>query len=430
MERFKKIRTERKDVFFFSVLVLLLAFLFYLTPLWINRTELLGMIAFFVPLFFTFGISFYYIKNQSFTALFCSAIVFRILTIGTIPHLSDDWYRFVWDGCLFYQGEDPFRYNPSEFYEMQREILPSYLLEIYPNLNSKNYYSVYPYALQVLFSLPWILGYPENGFFIYQILFLGIEICNLFILKKNKKKELFWFYAANPLVVLESVSQIHPDSILVLFLLLLYQFRKTNYFYFFLFILFHLKLSMYVLLIPAFFYAPKKWKVLGFVFVMSLLLHILTFHLGSQSSGGLGLFLHSFRFNGVGESLVFYILKFANKDFSYLSGGISGSFFGLFLFFYNFHWKKSFSLRIFHLFVLLYLCMPVNHPWYFLPAFAFLPARDLFRGLVWSFFLCTSYLLYADKSPEFSAFFSLFQMAVLGFLLYERNGSHHFYKEF
>ena len=71
-----------------------------------------------------------------------SSIFLRLVLFASIPTLSDDYFRFIWDGNLMANCQNPFKYLPSE--------LPKN--EIYDGLNSKNYYSVYPPFLQLIFG--------------------------------------------------------------------------------------------------------------------------------------------------------------------------------------------------------------------------------------------------------------------------------------
>ena len=68
------------------------------------------------------------------------AILLRIGFSYIPPVLSDDAYRYIWDGVLTAQGENPFQLKPSdpELEELQND-------PIYPLLNSADYYSVYHY---------------------------------------------------------------------------------------------------------------------------------------------------------------------------------------------------------------------------------------------------------------------------------------------
>ena len=64
----------------------------------------------------------------------------RVILLFFFPKLSDDIYRFCWDGQLLHLGINPFTYLPDD---LQHE--NAFLAQLYPSLNSKSYYSIYSY---------------------------------------------------------------------------------------------------------------------------------------------------------------------------------------------------------------------------------------------------------------------------------------------
>jgi alpha-1,6-mannosyltransferase len=42
-----------------------------------------------------------------------TGIFFRLLFLFSLPALSDDYFRFLWDGRLFAAGENPFLHLPD-----------------------------------------------------------------------------------------------------------------------------------------------------------------------------------------------------------------------------------------------------------------------------------------------------------------------------
>ena len=67
--------------------------------------------------FFTLGCSGVFILSQltfNFKSLLLIGIALRIALIFSIPILSDDYFRFLWDGFLSNQGINPFEFKPTE----------------------------------------------------------------------------------------------------------------------------------------------------------------------------------------------------------------------------------------------------------------------------------------------------------------------------
>jgi alpha-1,6-mannosyltransferase len=298
-------------------------------------------------------------------------IIFRIATLGSYPILSDDWHRFFWDGNLCYNLTNPYSFSPSVFIE-QNPIIPSILYSSYLNMNSKNYYSVYPPILQSIFSLPWLFNIEENAIITYQCFLLTVEVLNLFLIyfiSEKKSGDFLLVYAINPLIVIESVSQIHFDS-LILSIILIYNIIKKNnpyfqvfkesikriisksigwllkerylhfhylienqvipdfvknriYLFFFILILTNIKISLVLsilLLLPNLPRSESKYILLSLLIPLFILIFIGLS--GNQENLGLGLFVFSFRFNGIFETFIYTFLNSLFSDFTYLSGMI------------------------------------------------------------------------------------------------------------
>jgi hypothetical protein len=74
------------------------------------------------------------------------AIFFRAVLIPTDPVvLSKDMYRYIWDGRVQQNGINPFLYPPSS-----EELKPLRDDKIYPNINRKDYPTIYPAGAQLL----------------------------------------------------------------------------------------------------------------------------------------------------------------------------------------------------------------------------------------------------------------------------------------
>ena len=74
------------------------------------------------------GLSCFLIQYSSLQQILYQGILIRFLFIGVLPWLSQDFYRFVWDGLLLYNQLNPYAYTPDQL--MQLEDLQS-LLKIY-----------------------------------------------------------------------------------------------------------------------------------------------------------------------------------------------------------------------------------------------------------------------------------------------------------
>ncbi len=145
------------------------------------------------------------------------AVVFRIALFGLPPSLSDDAYRYVWDGLVQQQGVNPYRYPPRDPALATLQDLP-----IYEKLNSPEFISVYPPVSQLLFrtgALFYVRGWWQSHYAIKGLLVLA-ELLAVFLLARMVSARLLILYALNPLVLLETAGQAHTESFLVLMLVL------------------------------------------------------------------------------------------------------------------------------------------------------------------------------------------------------------------
>ena len=78
-----------------------------------------------ISLYSALFILFYFIvkKGKSdFWLLAGIAILFRLIFIPLIPNLSQDFYRFIWDGRMLTQGLNPYLTTPQSFIENSQSL--------------------------------------------------------------------------------------------------------------------------------------------------------------------------------------------------------------------------------------------------------------------------------------------------------------------
>ncbi len=104
------------------------------------------------------------------------AFAFRLIFIFSVPALSDDFYRFIWDGRLIESGVNPFSHLPDHI--IQDQLLSgSANIELFQKMNSPHYYSIYPPILQFIFYLAVKFSFGNN--------YIAIIFLRLFIKLPN-----------------------------------------------------------------------------------------------------------------------------------------------------------------------------------------------------------------------------------------------------
>lgn len=144
------------------------------------------------------------------------ALVYRLLLLPLLPSLSDDAFRYLWDGWLYLNGVNPFAFRPQD---PQLAVFQS--LDLFSRLNSPTYYSVYPPVPQYLFALGatfYPLGW-KVGYFVIKLLFIGLEFSGVWMLSRLVNARALVLYAWNPLVLMEVAGQPHSEALLACFLI-------------------------------------------------------------------------------------------------------------------------------------------------------------------------------------------------------------------
>lgn len=175
-------------------------------------------------------------------------IVLRIALLFSLPNLSDDYYRFIWDGRLLAQGINPFLHSPAHY--MTLEKLPEGLsAALYGQLNSPQYHTVYPPVCQLVFGLAgWLFSSSDRAtVLLIKLFLLGCEVVTIIgltgltprpplqgrgggdsnprtlspsPLERGPRGEASLFYALNPLAILEITGNCHFEGAMICFLVL------------------------------------------------------------------------------------------------------------------------------------------------------------------------------------------------------------------
>lgn len=136
------------------------------------------------------------------------ALLLRLMFLFAPPQLSDDIYRYLWDGSNLLRGNNPYATAPSAVKP------PHKLAVVHSRINHADYVTIYPPGAQVVFAGGTTLGGTITGLKI----FLGVidlGLCALLILLLKRLEMPVWraaLYAWNPLPVLEIAGSGHVDG--------------------------------------------------------------------------------------------------------------------------------------------------------------------------------------------------------------------------
>ncbi len=153
-------------------------------------------------------------------------LLLRLITVFLMPNLSDDVYRFIWDGRLLMNGYSPFAELPTYYIEQGINI-PGIDRALFDQLNSPNYFTVYPPVPQGIFAgAVWCVSDSIQGSVIaMKLVFLYFEIGTLILLVRllqyfSMPLKNALLYALNPLIILDTFTNLHFEIAMIFFLLL------------------------------------------------------------------------------------------------------------------------------------------------------------------------------------------------------------------
>lgn len=141
------------------------------------------------------------------------AVLLRAVVFPLQPTLSDDGYRYVWDGMIQSQGiASPYAYSPAD-----SELRDWHGTALYERMNSRYFYSVYPPLSQAVFALAgsvYFLGWEWSWYVIKAVTMLA-ELVGILALIRLVGPSGAALYAWHPLAVIEVAGQGHTEGLLV-----------------------------------------------------------------------------------------------------------------------------------------------------------------------------------------------------------------------
>lgn len=155
-------------------------------------------------------------------------VVFRLVFLGATPNLSQDFYRFIWDGRMILEGFNPYLFTPESFISLGRFPVAQ-AQELYNGMGALNasHFTNYPPVKQFIFMIAGLIS-GENilgAAVVFRVFIILADIGTLVIGMKLLKrlnmptKHIFW-YALNPFIIIELTGNLHFEGIMIFFLVL------------------------------------------------------------------------------------------------------------------------------------------------------------------------------------------------------------------
>ena len=404
--------SDNKQKLLFWFLVISFITIGYNLGFHILQTEFTQILISYSLLFGIYILFLKYFSISKFSTLLALGIACRGLLIFSVPGLSDDIYRFLWDGFLSGQGVNPMQYLPSAI--MDKGILPStYLDELYPLLNSPNYFTVYPPFAQLTFLISSVFAKSIAGQIIcIKIILFSFELGNIWVIHKLLKVlslqgNKVLIYILNPLVIMEIMGNTHYEGVLLFFLLyaIWLGLRKG---------VVYSGLSMASSIaskLTTLMYLPlwikfggfKKAMIFYIVVGLGLIIYFLpfiNFQDISNFSDSLNLYFQSFEFNGS----LYYLARWIGyqyrgfnmiADIGPLLSGLTFLAIMYLAYRQRFGDTRQLFLHIMLASTIYLVCATTVHPWYIIIPLAISIFTKFKFAILWSFLAVLSYSHYA-----------------------------------
>jgi len=206
------------------VLASLSAVFYYTFANHLVRTDFVKLLALFTVLFIL-CFKLVQFEKWNFRFLLIFGILFRLVFLVSEPNLSQDFYRFIWDGELVSNFINPYLQVPNTLIE-QSDLVIANAHELHNGMGnlSARHFSNYPPLNQLIFALAALLGGKTilGSAIVMRTSIILADIGILYFGRKllkniNQSPHLIFWYFLNPLVIIELTGNLHFEGVMLFF---------------------------------------------------------------------------------------------------------------------------------------------------------------------------------------------------------------------
>lgn len=424
----------------------------------LERSDFVKLISLYGGLFF---ITYLFIEKwkPSFGLLAGFGIAFRLIFLFSIPNLSQDFYRFLWDGRLMALGINPYLFTPQMYFSdvsVSPDIIIPQANELYRGMGALNasHFSNYPpinqfvFAIAALFTGSSIIGSVIMLRVVIILADIGVLYYGKKILKRLKlpSRNIFWYFL-NPFIIIELTGNLHFEGVMLfLFTWGLYLLFKRKWHWAAIIIGISISVKLIPLLFLPLFYqyfthknkTPKVFetynvsvkKLVEFYLITGLtvlvtFLPYLSLEFIQNFSSTIALWFQNFEFN----ASVYYIIRWLG--FQLVGWNIIGTvgkilpiitflFIIGIAFFRPNHSRRELFIAMLFAISFYFLLSTTVHPWYIATPLLLSVFTKYKFPIVWSFMVMLSYTAYAkDGFDENLWLVGLEYIVVIGVAVWE-----------
>lgn len=194
----------------------------------LERSNFIKLISLFGGLFI---LTFQLIKmyGWNFRLMVGLGILFRLVFLFAIPNLSQDFYRFIWDGHWMASGINPYLFTPESYLDspalMARQPF-GLAQQLYKGMGALNgsHFTNYPPVNQLFFAIVALFGGKSilGSVIGLRVIAILADVGILYFGKKlleNLKipvQNIFWYFL-NPFIIIELTGNLHFEGVMLFF---------------------------------------------------------------------------------------------------------------------------------------------------------------------------------------------------------------------
>ncbi len=372
-------------------------------------------------------------KQATFKYVLNVAILTHVGALLFVPHLSNDIFRFLWDGSITWMGENPFDSTPNELWTHSQFNSSEYLANLRYGMSdlSKENYTCYPTINQGYFlaATAFSNSVVINSILL-KILIIATQALGILYLVKllqhfSLDKYRIFLLILNPLWILETVGNSHFEGVMLSFFVIgLYALVKRQWILGALFIALAIHVKLVPIFLLPFLFRYLGWKISAFVYAIIAAIVVLLGIVYLDNTNvlhfleSITLYFKAFEFNSF---LYYHYLEYGFDYYGWYpirTFGYQLSQWSTFLIlclsvyggFYDF---KTMMQRMLFAVLIYYLFASTVHPWYILTILGLSIFTKYSFGVLWSFVIILSYAAYGPYASSTLRSFITIEYSVL-----------------